>query len=494
MRFQSRIPKALVQIMVFEPLALLLIGLAGGLTVAGQVHAQAVASAAQDAKHWAGLGPSSSALADASPASTTEPQVTDATGSDAPENFRANYQITNVTQRHPRFRAAYSGGNSLSVDGRAEETTDLTLFAGVRFADHTEFWLNPEIDQGFGFNNTLGVAGFPSGEAYKVGSNRPYFRVHRAFLRHTIPLAGEDVLVEGGPNQLKSRNRSENLVFTVGKFSAVDIFDTNRYAHDPRADFLNWSIIDAGAFDYAADSWGYTFGTAAEWSKGNWTLRGGLFQLSQVPNGFVTGFHPNRHMMVVEAEKRYEIVHQPGKIKLLGYVLRGRMGRYDDAIALASPAGDVPDTSMVRRFQTRPGVGLNVEQQLTPEIGAFARLSANDGRYEAYEFTEINKSASAGLSIQGASWQRPKDTVGVAAVVNGQSSAAKRYFAAGGLGILIGDGAQNYAPEKIIEIYYSARLLPALTATLDYQHVKNPAHNSDRGPVNIWGLRVHFEY
>lgn len=493
MRFEKWIQKALLQTSACGPLGLLVISLAGGLTI-GQVHAQGVTSAAQNPGPPAFQVPSASADADASLASAAEPQNTEPARSDGPENFRANYQITNVTQGHRRFRAAYSGANSLSVDGRIEETTDLTLFAGVRLAPHTELWFNPEIDQGFGFNNTVGVAGFPSGEAYKVGANRPYLRVHRAFVRHTVPLAGEDVKTEGGANQLRGRTRSDSLVFTLGKFSAVDIFDTNRYAHDPRADFLNWSIIDAGAFDYAADSWGYTFGASAEWNKGDWTLRGGFFQLSEVPNGFVTGFHPNRHMMVMEAEKRYEIAHQPGKIKLLGYVLRGRMGRYDDAIALASPTSDVPDTSMVRRFRTRPGASFNVEQQLTPEIGAFARVSANDGRYEAYEFTEINKSASAGLSIQGVSWQRAKDTVGIAAVINGQSSAAKRYFGAGGLGILIGDGGQSYAPEKIIELYYSARLLPELTATLDYQHVKNPAYNNDRGPVNIWGLRVHFEY
>lgn len=494
MHIQKGIQKAFIQTMVSRPLGLLLISLAAGLTAVVPVHAQSATSAAQETEPRSVQRPTASALADTPQAYTTGPQPPEAAGSDAPENFRANYQITNVTQGHPRFRSAYSGANSLSFDGRTEETTDLTLFAGVRLAEHTELWLNPEIDQGFGFNNTLGVAGFPNGAAYKVGANWPYFRVHRAFVRHTIPLAGEDVMVEGGPNQLRSRSRSDNLVITVGKFAAVDIFDTNRYAHDPRADFLNWSIIDAGAFDYAADSWGYTFGAAAEWNKGNWTFRGGFFQLSEVPNGFVTGLHPNRHMIVVEAERRYEIAHQPGKMKLLGYVLRTRMGRYDDAIALASPTGDAPETSMVRRFQTRPGVVLNVEQQLTPEVGAFARLSANDGRYEAYEFTEINQSASAGLSIQGANWQRPKDTLGIAAVVNGQSSAAKRYFAAGGLGILIGDGAQTYAPEKIIELYYSARLLPALTATLDYQHVTSPAYNRDRGPVNIWGWRLHFEY
>ena len=470
MNFRKLTRNAWIQSFSFAPLSILLISLAGIVAVPAFAQTQAIDSAVRQAI------------------------TTEGADSEAQETFRANVQITNVLQRHPPFRAAYSGGNSLSADGRTEETTDLTLFAGVRLGPRTELWFNPEIDQGFGFNNTLGVAGFPNGAAYKLGASRPYFRMPRAFVRHTIPIAGEEVTVEGGTNQLRSRTQAENVVITVGKFAAVDVFDTNRYAHDPRADFLNWSVVDAGAFDYAADSWGYTFGAAAEWNKADWTFRAGLFQLSGMPNGKVYGLHPNRNMTVLEAEKRYEIGHQPGKMKVLAYALHYRMGLYDDAVALASATSAVPDTSLVRRVQTRPGVALNVEQQLTPDMGAFVRLSANDGRYEAYEFTEINKSVAVGLSLQGAGWQRAKDTIGVAGVVNGQSSAAKRYFAAGGLGILIGDGAQTYAPEKIIELYYAARLLPSLTATVDYQHINNPAYNRDRGPVNIFGLRLHFEY
>ena len=410
------------------------------------------------------------------------------------EDTSVAVQVTNVTQRHSRFRSPYSGDNSLSRNGRTEETTDVTLFFGRRLSERTELWINPEIDQGFGFNNTLGVAGFPSGEAYKVGQNRPYFRLHRAFVRQTISLGGEDAQVEAATNQMPLRTTADNLVLTFGKFGAVDIFDTNRYAHDPRADFLNWSIIDAGAFDYGADSWGYTFGVAAELNQGPWTLRTGLFQLPSEPNGKVAGFHPQRHMLAVEAEWRYALSAQPGKVKLLAFVNRAPMGSYDDAVALATRNADVPDTGLVRRFQSRAGLAFNLEQQLVPSIGMFARASVNDGRKEAYAFTEINRSIAAGVSVQGSNWQRNDDTIGVATVINGLSSPARRYFAAGGLGILIGDGRLSYAPERIVEAYYSARLLPTLTATLDFQHIANPAHNSDRGPVKVFGARLHFEY
>ena len=160
----------------------------------------------------------------------------------------------------------------------------MTLYAGVRLWQGAEVWFNPEIDQGFGLSGTLGVAGFPSGEAYKVGASVPYARLQRYFFRQTIDLGGEVQKVEPGPNQFTGQQTADRLVITAGKFSVVDIFDVNKYAHDPRVDFMNWSVIDTATFDYAADAWGYTYGAAVEWYKGNWTLRGGLFDLSIVPN------------------------------------------------------------------------------------------------------------------------------------------------------------------------------------------------------------------
>lgn len=405
-----------------------------------------------------------------------------------------HWQLTNVTQKHPPFRSPYEGTNSLQARGRAEGTNDLTLHAGVRPWKGGELWVNPEIDQGFGLSNTLGVAGFPNGEAYKVGANRPYLRVPRAFLRQVIALGGDTEPVEAGANQLAGTRARDNITITVGKFSAVDIFDTNSYAHDPRHDFLNWSIIDSGAFDYAADSWGYTNGLAVEWNSGVWTLRGGVFQMSNEPNEKVTGIHFGQFMAVSELERRHEWHGHPGKVRVLVFANRARMGSYADATALAAASGSVPDLALVRRQQWRPGAALHAEQELAEGVGAFVRASGNDGRKEAYEFTEINRSLAAGLSINGARWGRANDELGLAAVENRLSPQGRAYFAAGGMGILIGDGALRYGPERIAEAYYSIGIFKQLAVTLDLQHVVHPAYNRDRGPVTIYGVRTHWEF
>ena len=428
------------------------------------------------------------------PAEMITSQVSKPADDTAPEDWALHGQVTNVTQGHPRFTSSYSGTNSLIANGRTEETTDITLYAGVRLWRGAEFWINPEIDQGFGLSNTVGMAGFPSGEAYKIGANVPYPRLPRVFLRQVIPLSGELVKMESSANQLAGSKAANNVTLTIGKFSVTDIFDTNTYAHDPRGDFLNWSIIDAGAFDYAADAWGFTYGAAAEWTQDAWTLRGGVFQLSKIPNGKIVNVDFSQYMLVTELEQRYQMRGHPGKAKLLAFVNRGRMGSYRDALQLAQLAGDTPDTGLVRRFASRPGVAINLEQELAPDLGMFLRASLNNGTKEAYEFTEINRSISGGLSLKGGRWGRDDDTFGLAGVVNGLSSDARRYFANGGIGILIGDGGQTYGAEKVLETYYSMRVNRHVTLAVNYQHVNNPAYNRDRGPVSIFGVRAHAEF
>lgn len=410
------------------------------------------------------------------------------------EAWALHEQLTNITQGHPQFTSPYSSTNSLSASGPIEETTDATLFAGVRLPHDAEFWLNVEIDQGFGLNNTLGVAGFPSGGAYKIGANTPYLRFPRAFFRQVYSLGGDEQKVESAANQLNGTQTANNVVLTVGKMAVTDVFDANSYAHDPRADFLNWTFIDAGAFDYAADSWGYTFGGTIEWNQDWWTLRGGVFELSPQPNEKITRIDFNEYELVLEGEERHHWLGHPGKVKLLAYVNRADMANYSDALALAQQTNTVPDVSQVRHFSSRPGVVLNVEQELSANVGAFARASAADGQKEAYEFTDIDQSMSAGLSIKGDLWGRHDDTIGIAGVENRISGAAQSYFAAGGMGILIGDGKLNYAPEKIVEAYYSAKVIEHLALTFDYQYVTNPAYNQDRGPVSFYAVRLHADF
>jgi high affinity Mn2+ porin len=412
-----------------------------------------------------------------------------------PEQWSLHGQFTNVWQYHPAFRSAFEGPNSLDPGSRGNETIDLTLFAGARLWDGAEVYIDPEIDQGFGLSNTLGVAGFPSGEAYKVGKSTPYFRLQRLFGRLTFDLGGDSQTIAPAANQLGGTRTADNLIVTFGKMSVTDIFDTNTYAHDPKADFLNWAVIDSGAFDYAADAWGYSYGATAEWTQDWWTLRAGLFDLSRVPNStqLTRGF--GQYEIDAEGELRHDTFGEPGVFKLLGFVNRGRMGSYNDALALAAVTGATPDTALVRRPADRAGFVFNAQQQIDDDLGLFARFSFNDGSKEAVEFTEINRSLAVGAALKGTAWGRPDDVVGLAAVSNAISRPARAYLAAGGLGILIGDGGLvHYGNENIIETYYSAAVTGWLSVSADYQWIADPAYNRDRGPVSVLGGRVHIAF
>jgi high affinity Mn2+ porin len=410
------------------------------------------------------------------------------------EQFAIHGQFTYVEQETDSFRAPYAGPNSLSpAEGR--ETTDLTLYAGARLWPGAEIWINPEIDQGFGLDNTLGAAGFPSGEAYKIGKNQPYPRLQRLFMRETLDLKGDREAVAADINQLAGDRSTNRWVFTVGKFSVIDIFDANQYAHDPRNDFLNWAAVDAGSFDYAADAWGYTAGAAAEWYQGLWTMRAGVFDLSNVPNS--VHLEPGLHELQVdlEVEKRHEILGHPGKVMLTAFDSRGRMGLLDQAVQIAQATGNPIDIAATRRLRDRVGADLNLEQELVQDLGLFARVGHSAGNVETYEFTDIDRTAAAGLSLKGSRWARGDDTVGLAGIVSGISAARERYLNAGGLGVLIGDGQLPHpGPEQILETYYSVGLVPQAHVSFDYQFVKNPAYNRDRGPVSIFAVRVHAQF
>jgi high affinity Mn2+ porin len=410
------------------------------------------------------------------------------------QNFAALGQFTYVEQQTSEFNAPYSGPNSLSPD-RGAETTDATLYLGARLWSGAEGWINGEIDQGFGLDNTLGVAGFPSGEAYKVGKNQPYLRMPRLFIRQTLNLDDTRRTIEASANQLGGARSADRLVITVGKFSIGDVFDTNQYAHDPRIDFLNWTAIDAGTFDYAADAWGYTVGAAIEWYRGAWTLRGGLFDMSDVPNSahLDPGFH--EFQSIVEVERRHAMGSLPGRLALTIYQSHARMGLLDDAVQLAESTGSAVDIAAVRSYRTRAGASLNLEQQIAPDLGLFARLGKAAGDVEAYEFTDIDRTVSIGLSLQGNRWHRPDDTLGLAAIDNAISASRERYLNAGGLGILVGDGRLPHpGPEQIVETYYSLAMLHFAHLSFDYQWINHPAYNRDRGPVSVVAVRLHAQF
>jgi high affinity Mn2+ porin len=409
------------------------------------------------------------------------------------ETFAVHGQFTYIEQETTGFNAPYRGTNSLSPNTGAE-TADATLYLGAKPWQGAEVWINAELDQGFGLDDTLGAAGFPSGEAYKVGKDQPYLRLQRAFLRQTIDLAGAEQSVEPAANQLGGTRSENRVVLWAGKFSVVDVFDNNQYAHDPRADFFNWTAIDAGTFDYAADAWGYTAGAAAEWYLNSWTIRGGLFDLSDVPNSphLDPGFH--EFQTDLELEHRHEIGGRPGRLAVTVFRSRARMGLLDQAVELAQETATPVSIAAVRSYRSRAGVSLSLEQQITPQLGAFARAGKAGGNVEVYEFTDVDRTLAAGLSLQGSGWHRGEDTIGLAAMDNGISAARENYLNAGGLGILIGDGKLPHpGPEQIIETYYSAAVWKAVHVSLDYQWINHPAYNRDRGPVSVVAVRLHAQ-
>lgn len=407
----------------------------------------------------------------------------------------AHGQFTWLPQGYPSFHAAYSGPQSLSPQAHVAETSQATVFLGLGLWKGASIYIDPEIDEGFGVQNTYGIAGFPNTFAYKVGKSEPYERTHRFFLRQVIGLGGGREDVENGPNQVAGPVDTNRLTLTIGKYSVVDIFDDNKYAHDPVNGFINWTIIDMGAFDYAADAWGYTYGATAEWKQDWWTARAGVFQLSVVPNSiYIEPSLFKQSQAVVEFEDRYAIANQPGKLKFLFFASDAYLGSYNEALAQAAAPGVVPDITAVRARRVKTGGGVNLEQQITPSIGMFARASLANGQYETEEFTEVERSLSGGTVINGDLWGRAKDQIGIGGVLNGISQAHVNYLAAGGLGLIIGDGGLSYSGERIIETYYKYVLADGMHVSADYQFVDNPGYNTARGPVSLFALKFHAEF
>lgn len=434
-------------------------------------------------------------------AAPAEPPADPGTGQDAvsppptpDERFAVHGQTTYVEQDTDDFRSPYRGPNSLTPES-GRETWDLTLFVGARLWRGAETWIEPEIDQGFGLDNTTGLAAFSSAEAYKVGANAPYLRLPRFFIRQTLDTGTQRENVEGIANQLAGTRSTDRWVFTVGKFSVPDVFDTNQYAHDPRMDFLNWAAVDAGTFDYAADAWAYTVGAAAERYIGSWTFRAGVFDLSVVPNSphLDPAFH--QFQLDGEIEKRYPLFGKTGRILFTAWRSRARMGLLDQAIALGLATDTAPAVAKVRQYRSRIGGSFDLEQPVTDDFGLFARVGKTQGNVEVFEFTDIDRSKEIGASLKGTAWRRPGDTFGLVYLDDGISAEREEYLALGGLGVLVGDGKLPHpGAEQIVETYYSIGVVSWAQLSADYQYVKNPAYNRDRGPVSLWALRLHLQF
>jgi len=412
----------------------------------------------------------------------------------ATEAWNAHVQATYVWQAKPAFAAPYSGPASLAPWRETGYSFSATAAFGVRPWTGAELYVDPEVVQGKPMSGLHGLGGMANGEQQKSSGASPTFYRARLFLRQTWNLGGELQGVTSDMNQLAGSVAARRLVLTAGNLAVSDLFDNNGQAHDARSQFLNWALLAHGAWDFAADARGYTWGAALEYDDGDWAVRAGRFMMPRASNGLALDPRLFRHHGdQVELEHRHAWLGQPGTVRLLAFHDRVRMGGFRDALAAAAP-GDVPDVGPVRRERGKTGFGLSLDQALGANAALFARASRNDGASETYAFAEIERSVSIGATLQGAPWGRAGDTLGVALVQNGLSQAHRDYLAAGGVGAFIGDGALDYRPEHIAEAYYRIGMGAHAALSLDWQHVADPAYNAARGPVDLFGLRLHGQY
>ncbi len=413
-----------------------------------------------------------------------------------------HFQLTVISQSHSGFFAPYSGTNSLNnnVETGATSVTS-TLFIGRKLWKGSAIYVNPELSGGSGLSYALGVAGALNGETYRIGDPAPGLSIARAYLQQNIPLghtgyenAGDDI------NQIAAKIPASRITINAGKFSISDFFDRNGYSHDPRTQFLNWSLMSNGAWDYPANTKGYTWGIVIELIKPGWRLAISTVAVPKIAN------HPQMeyvfgkaHSETAEFDKKLNFNGRHGVISFLASYTASRAPSYQDGLTALTDG----DTTLLNVISgnaegtvyggKKTGLCLNLEQELTNNIGIFARVGWNDGKHATWSFTEIDQSIQAGLSVKGASWKRNDDVVGIAFVTNGISSDHRDFLKSGGYGFIIGDGTMNYGHENILETYYNARITPFFWLTFDYQLVVNPAYNKDRkGPVNVFGLRGHI--
>ncbi|MGA2723114.1 MAG: carbohydrate porin [Bryobacteraceae bacterium] len=412
------------------------------------------------------------------------------------EKWNLNFQATSIGQYHGSFNSPYADVFSLQGHPEAEASLTSTLYFGWQLARDTQFYFDPELAGGRGFSGTNGIADFPNGEMPRVTVATPKPYLARLYVTQDFGFGDARESFTSDENQLAGSRPMTRYSVTMGRFSLTDFFDNNRYTHDPRTQFMGWAIMYNGAWDYAADTHGYTWGWVHEFHTRRWSLRYASAAMPRVANGMRFDRRVLRDRGDnLEGEVRVKPRGHDGTVRVLSYQNHARMGTYAEAIDLAEETGTKPDVTATRRPGTlKYGFGVNVEQELAKDIGVFGRLGWNDGKTESFVFTAIDRLATAGVSVGGARWKRPHDTVASELTVSGLSAVHAQYLALGGLDFLIGDGALRYGPEYVSESYYNARVMPGVFATIDLQHVNDPAFNRDRGPVWIGALRLHVEW
>lgn len=413
------------------------------------------------------------------------------------DRFWVSAQGNFIRQQHSTFDAQYTGPNSFPADRDHATSRVETLYSGFRITDRLEILADIESAGGAGLSNALGIAGFTNVDVVRnpTLSEDPYFA--RVMLHYTIPFAKETTETTRNPLSLAAVVPVRRLELRAGKMSTVDFFDLNSVGSDSHLQFMNWAAVNNGAFDYAADTRGYTYGLVAEYYAENWAARFGEMLMPTIANGITLDWNIAR-----ARGENYELEYHPTflpkrltVVRALAFENHANMGSYRQAIdGYLSGKDAVPDITIYRRQgRVKYGFGLNAEQELTPLWRAFFRLGWNDGHTESFAYTEIDRTAEVGSDFRGTPWHRSQDKVGVAVVGNGISGDHRRYLELGGLGFILGDGGLNYGLEKIFETYYTAHVWRGISVAFDYQHVTDPGYNRDRGPASVVSFRVHIE-
>ncbi len=408
-------------------------------------------------------------------------------------------QLNFIGQRLQPLHSPYAGVNSLRWWGDTEMSQAYGIYLGGALVGGLQAYLDVEMIRGNGVSSASGLAGITDGDVLRQGTvqlgKRPY--VARLFLRYAIGLGGaaRDTL-PAAPDQGAMVVASRRLEIAAGKLAVTDLLDVNRYANSTRLQFQNWGLFQNTAWDYAADTRGYSYGVAVALIGPGWALRAASFQMPTYANGNVLDGDV-AHARGDQIELTLGPIRAGTVIRLLGYVNHARMGSYADAIAVARRTGQVPDiVADDRPGRTKFGWGVNVEQPLADsgETGVFGRLGWSDGKNESFVFTEVDRHLSAGIQVSGVRWGRRREVAGVGFVDHGLSPLHREYLARGGHGFLLGDGALNYGHERILEAYYRIQIGPWVEVSPDVQQIWNPGYNRDRGPATVLGLRINARY
>ena len=421
----------------------------------------------------------------------------DALLKDSGWNF--HFQFTGIIQYNAPFHSPYAGKNSfLSGEGHAFSVTT-TAFVGRKLWSGASLYFNPEMAGGAGLSSTLGIAGFPNGETFRIGVDQTVVYVARIFLRQQISLDKDHFdTLEDGINQVRERVSRKRLTLNFGKFGIADFFDQNAVSHDPRSDFMNWSLMNNGAYDYAANTRGYTGGLIVEYYTPGWVLRAGTALMPVYANGPSLNFNwAKSNSETFEIQKNYSFRELPGAARLLLYYNTSKAPSYQTVI---DEYKNGTDTSLNVITGTnyggrKYGMGISLNQELSRRLNGFFRAGWNDGKTATWAFAEIDNSGSLGLRLYGIGKGRMADNIGLAFVSNGLSAGHRDFLSIGGYGFMIGDGKlPHYSRENIVELFYQVKLFEQLFATVDYQFVSNPAYNRDRGPVSLLAARVHINF